>query len=182
MIESQLLQRQLRLWGHHASWQSLTVPVLREIAQCQGMDFATALIYDRIARSSEHGPFMDRVVAQEDTALIDKSVLLGIVPGAFHTHHQGTGADGQRLLNIAAALGYDAQRIALKSFGSLHENAAIIAQWLGQQFHRKVVLLSLSKGGCEVKVAAEPRPDALRKYSTTSKAGSTSPASLTARR
>ena len=47
-------------WTRHPSLAELTVDVLRELAGREGIDFATALLYDRVLRAAEHGPFAAR--------------------------------------------------------------------------------------------------------------------------
>lgn len=48
-------------WPEFRSWSDLTQPVLAQLAAELGMDFATALLYERLRRSEKHGPLIRRV-------------------------------------------------------------------------------------------------------------------------
>jgi hypothetical protein len=76
-----------------------------------------------------------------------------IVPGAFHRHHKGTGADGGRLLAAARTLGWPAETLPVGSLASVHANAAMLIDRLIRMDGRPVVLASLSKGSADVAVA-----------------------------
>ncbi len=45
------------------------------------------------------------------------------------------------------------ERVPVESFGSLARNAAVIANWLSQHGQQQVVLISLSKGSADLKIA-----------------------------
>lgn len=129
-------------------WQ----PAFAELAQTRGLEFATALLYDRVLRHPKHAEFFQRV----HTGLIadvEKSPLVGIVPGAFYQNHKHTGADGARLVAILKSLGVAAEVVPVESFGSLKRNAMLLEQWLLQHREQRVVLISLSKGSADVKTA-----------------------------
>jgi hypothetical protein len=78
-------------------------------------------------------------------------VRVGLVPGAFHRDHNDTGADGRRIVEILAGLGVKTEVIPVHSFGALADNARVILDWLERDRSRPVVLISLSKGACDVK-------------------------------
>jgi hypothetical protein len=128
---------------------SLDAPRLAELARHEGLDFATALLYDRLLRVPANAAFWQ--AAQEPARLgVD---LIGVVPGAFHRQHQNTGANGERVLAIARELGCEATVIPTPSFGTLDENAEVILRWLAEHRGRRIALVSLSKGGADVKRA-----------------------------
>ena len=54
-------------WPQYPCWRELTVAILREIGVREGNEFATALLYDRLMRSPEHGPFARRVASLRGT-------------------------------------------------------------------------------------------------------------------
>lgn len=127
----------------------LTASRLAELARNEGLDFATALLYDRVRRVPANATFWQ--AAQQPAKLsVD---LIGIVPGAFHRQHRNTGANGERILAIARELGCEATVIPTPSFGTLDENAQIILRWLAKHRGRRIALVSLSKGGADVKRA-----------------------------
>ena len=66
---------------------------IQHLAQCDGIDFATALIYDRILRQPANRDFFERVHCQPEVRT-DDLPLIGLVPGAFYREHNNTGADG----------------------------------------------------------------------------------------
>jgi hypothetical protein len=136
----------------HLEWRSLSGPVLADVSARHGGDFATALLYDRIRRSAEHGPLIARLEQPLPPPRPDDA-LLAIVPGAFHRHHAHTGADGRRLFDLAATLRLPAELVPLPSFAPLDHAAAILLDFLRARRHRQVILASLSKGGAEVKHA-----------------------------
>src|SRR5262245_25266375 len=117
--EKALLER-AAAWSEYASWTELTSETLRQVAVSQGHDFAVALLYDRVRRSPEHGPFIRQVeVLPAEEIRTPPAATLAIVPGAFYRERPETGADGRRLLTIAARLGWPAERVPVASFGPL---------------------------------------------------------------
>jgi hypothetical protein len=126
----------------------------------EGLDFATALLYDRIVRSPEHGRFIQRLDALPTERINSRlEATLVIVPGAFYVEFPHTGADGRMLREEASRFGCRSEMIPLVSFGGLAENVRILCDWLTSRPPGNVILASLSKGGAEVKLALA-RPDA----------------------
>jgi hypothetical protein len=85
------------------------------------------------------------------------------MPGAFHRQYKHTGADGARVIELAAEMGWAAQTVALPSFGSLVGNAEILVETLRKRRGGPTVLVSLSKGGADVRTALA-RPDAAEAF------------------
>jgi len=80
--------------------------------------------------------------------------VLAVAPGAFYVEFPHTGADGCILREEAARMGMPSELIPLRSFGRLTENARILTDWLaGRPADETIVLVSLSKGGSDVKTA-----------------------------
>ena len=121
----------------------LTVKSLTAVTAADGIDLATALLYDRLAA----------VVPPVSPSRLDRDVLVGIVPAAFWQQYPHTGGDGGRFLRLAADLGVAAERVPLPGFGRLAENAAILLDWLAGRRGRRLVLVTLSKGGPDLKTA-----------------------------
>lgn len=124
----------------------------QEFARTHSLDLATALIYDRVLQDLKHKEFFQQVGAASSPAPAQPT-LIGIVPGAFYREHKNTGADGTRLADILRTQNCRIERIPVDSFGSLSRNASLIAEWLLQRKHESVVLVSLSKGSADIKVA-----------------------------
>lgn len=143
------------------SYARLSTEVLARIIQERGVDFATALFYDRIRRSPEHGPFITEVEALEpDLRTLPR--LAGkvvIAPGAYYREHPELGGDGLLLRQVAADFGLTATLLPVLSTGSVTANAQLIRQALAKEPDESVVLVSLSKGSADVRVAlAEGSP------------------------
>jgi len=155
--DTQLLDRATEWSGTESDFASLGERRLAEIADSEGLDFATALLYDRILRVPANRDFMEQADQQKKT---DKARpdLVGVVPGAFYREHKGTGADGARAFAIARDLGCEAELVRVGSFGGLEENASLILDWLESHPGRRITLISLSKGGSDIKRAlASPK-------------------------
>ena len=134
---------------------------LLQITASHGLDFATALFYDRVLRHSKHKSFFERVHSDEPLGAGPRPLIV-IIPGAFHREHKNTGADGELLAGILRSLGCEVERVPVESFGSLNQNAQIIARWLKQRKNRPVIIASLSKGSADMKMAlAAPMPPRL---------------------
>ena len=131
---------------------------LDEIARREGLEFATAVWYSRVIRAPANAAFLKSAGAAMDSRP-PAPELIGIVPGAFHREHRGTGADGARIVRVARSLGCAAEVIPLPGFGRLADNARVIREWLAARRGRRVTLVSLSKGGADVR-AALASPDA----------------------
>jgi hypothetical protein len=125
------------------------------------MDFATAVLYDRVLRDETNRTFFKRVQSIDRLQAVQPT-LIGIVPGAFYREHKRSGADGARLVAICKAMGCPVELIPVESFGSLARNAGVISKWLLQNRDQRVLLVSLSKGSADLKIAlALPDAEAL---------------------
>jgi hypothetical protein len=134
---------------------------LKELAQEEGIEFATAVLYDRVLRNETNRTFFKRVQTI-DPLLAVQPTLIGIIPGAFYREHKHSGADGARLVAIGEAMGCPIKLVPVESVGSLARNAEVISKWLLQNKKQRVLLISLSKGSADVKVAlALPNAEAL---------------------
>ena len=147
--------------GRFKDCTELTVPAVRELALREGMEFATAVVYDRILRKPRNQVFLDEVARSPD-CVVDRDVLFAIVPGAFYRMHKHSGADGARLIRMLETAGARVETIPIENFGRVRENARIIAEWLEAKRPEKVVILSLSKGSADVKCALRERPELAR--------------------
>ncbi len=154
-----LLQR-AATWPTHGDVEDLTQPALERISQQEGIDFATALLYDRLLKRTAVRETLTALRSEAPAPLLPPpNVLVGVVPGAFYKEYAFTGADGQRVLDLARRAGLCAERVPLDSFGSPADNARILADWLRRRSDAEIYLISLSKGGTDV-MHALSRPDA----------------------
>ena len=188
-----LLERAARL-HEYPSLSDLTPGSLQRLAEEDGIDFATALLYDRLIRSPQHGPGVAHIeslpphpgplprsggegvhgvaalpgnafsplapTGRGDGGEGARPITLAIVPGACYVEYPHTGAGGERLGAIAETLGCQTKVVPIKSFGSLAENAQTICDWLSCCTDDRIIVVSLSKGGADVKLAlARPEAD-----------------------
>lgn len=145
------LLEQATQWVEHRDFR-VDAAVLRALMVEQGIDFATAAFYAAVTRVPANVEFATAVT----TASVDATSapdLVALVPGAFYREHTNTGADGSRVLGIARELGWPVATVPIASFGPVDDNAATIVRWLLQCPERQIALISLSKGGAEVKRA-----------------------------
>ena len=158
-IDDDRLLERVACWPGYDHWQELTPEVLQQVAERESIDFAMALLYDRLRQAPEHSlaiAKLDRLSAQPSGTL---PFTVAIVPGGFYIESPHTGADGRVVREEAARLGCPTACVPLQSFGPLEANAAILRDWLCSQPAESVVLVSLSKGAAEVKLALS-QPDA----------------------
>lgn len=136
-------------------YADLSAGVLARIAAERGVDFATALFYDRLRRSPQHGRF----IAEVESAPLDLHALprlrgtVVIAPAAGYREYPAFGGDGRLIAEIAAEFGLRSRVLPLASFGAVTENARRIRLALAGEAHRSVILVSLSKGGADVRLA-----------------------------
>lgn len=147
-----LLSRAARLKGE-ATVHDLTRPILQQVAQSVGIDFATALLYERLCREDATRAALCTALSPREPSTLPRNVLVGVVPGAFYREYSFTGADGQRVLDAARRAGIRAERVPLASFGSLKENARTLGNWLARHPADEICLVSLSKGSADVQFA-----------------------------
>jgi hypothetical protein len=138
---------------------------LRDLAASHGIDFATAALYHHV-RYGPRSRFIDRV--EEPNAFAPPGNVprgdgprVVVMPGAFAAEYPQTGADGARVMDLAARVGWPAERVAVPSLAPMAENAADLVSLLSRAAvrGRPIVVVSLSKGGADVRAALE-RPDA----------------------
>ena len=139
---------------------------LRDISAKDGVDDATTRLYKAVISSPRHARFIERVdsLAQEREPCPPPSDLtLVIVPGAFYRENPRSGADGHIVREQASRLGWPIDIVPLASTGSVFENARTICDWLAQHTASRIVLVSVSKGGSDLKVALR-QPGAERAF------------------
>jgi hypothetical protein len=155
--DEQELRDQAADWSEYAMLRQLSDGALRKIAAERGLDFATAVLHDRLLKSdaATHRVLDPRTAGREGGEHRPKCLpsLVALVPGAFYVESPGSGADGREILEESRRLGIASELIPTRSFGSLDENAEIIRRWLGRQARPGTTLVSLSKGGADVKWA-----------------------------
>jgi hypothetical protein len=132
----------------------LDIDALRNISRQTGIDFATALLFDRVKKA--HAEFIDkidRLRANVDELTFDRNVAVGIVPASFYKEKPRSGADGHVILEATARAGISAELIPLHSVGTLAQNSEVILKWLRERAGQRIILISLCKGAADLKVA-----------------------------
>lgn len=155
-VDSAYSREQLKRAGDFAELRSLddvTAIRLADVAREHGCDFATALLFDRVCRSDKHGSFIRRVREGDFHVKAHEDFQIVVVPGAFHREYPHTGADGSKLIEPLRRAGLQLTIMPIPSFAPLKDGAALVADWLAANKREKTVLISLSKGGAEVKLA-----------------------------
>jgi hypothetical protein len=144
---------------------------LQAISEREGIDAATTKLYQALLDSPQHRRFIQRIeelsrgqdLAFPPPTPPSADTKLVIVPGAFYRENPNSGADGHVVREEAERLGWKTDLIPVASTGSLQENARVIVRWLGEHRDFRIVLVSLSKGGPDVKMALS-QPDAERAF------------------
>jgi hypothetical protein len=133
----------------------------------ESLDEATARLYRSVCESEPHREFIATIEQlMRETASAppppDDTTLV-IVPAAFYRENPRSGADGHIVRAQAEALGWKVESIPLASDGSTLANARTISDWLVAHGGGRLVLVSLSKGGSDLKVALA-QADAARAF------------------
>jgi hypothetical protein len=141
---------------------ALTREVLARIAGERGIDFATALLYDRVRRSPEHGPFIAGIERLEPD--LDRLPRLSgkvlVVPAGFYQEYPELGGDGRLACRIAGEFGLESRVLPLESRGSVRDNAAVIRREMAAEREGPAIVISLSKGSADFRLAlAEGGPE-----------------------
>lgn len=139
---------------------------LRELSARGGVDAATTFLYQAVLDSPQHGWFIKKVQAlrrETKPSPPPADVKLVIVPGAFHRENPRSGSDGHVVREQARRMGWPLDIIPLASTGSIVENAQTICHWLSQQRDSRLLLVSVSKGGSDLKMALN-QPGAERAF------------------
>src|SRR5436190_22064106 len=83
----------------------LTRDRLRDLTSEKGIDWATALLYDRILSAHWNREFLQRIDSHESPAAITRSAEVLIAPGALYREQPRFGADGRVVRAAAQDLG-----------------------------------------------------------------------------
>jgi hypothetical protein len=152
--------------SHAPEWEYLDQAAVALLTSERGIDYTTAVLYDRLIRSRTHGPVIaqiERLRHEPAQAPSLAGMTCAVAPGAFYREFPHTGADGRILRDAAEQFGCRTTVIPTASTGALESNATAILDWLRANTTRPVILASVSKGGSDVK-AALARPGAAEAF------------------
>jgi hypothetical protein len=137
--------------------EAYTVEAGRELCRTHGVDFATALLYQRLIDSPVQGTFVRHIDNRRQIPASSRlpAFVLAVAPGAFYREFPHTGADGRMLIEEGRSLGMSACQVPCESMGTVNENAAVLVDWLARQGDAPIILASVSKGGADVERAME---------------------------
>jgi hypothetical protein len=131
-----------------------------EQSTAESLDEATERLYRFVCESEPHREFIadvESLMREAASTPPPADTTLVIVPAAFYRENPRSGADGHIVRAQAEALGWKVESIPLASDGSTLANARTITDWLAAHREQRLVLVSLSKGGSDLKVAlAQP--------------------------
>lgn len=129
-------------------------PSKEEILSLQkthSIEVATRCFYEGIKQST-HRTIIDKINTQEtDVSNRSSGIKLYILPGMFYKSHPEVGTDGALIADVGKKFGFDIELIGLKSTGSISTNADILKKRLKDESHNNVWIVSISKGGCDVR-------------------------------
>jgi hypothetical protein len=151
-------------------WSELSQARLAAIASREGIDFASTLLYCCLRQSSVHGPGIAALdngsgLRQRDSLPADWRPFVAIVPGGCHEESAESRAALQMVHAEVSRRGLPSEIVPVRSFGLLPEQAEIIAEWLAARRDAELLVVSLSKGSAEVKLALQRYPEAFRAVS-----------------
>jgi hypothetical protein len=159
-------------WDRLLPMRSAAADTLRRIARHRGVDRATAAAYAWLLAAPSHGPGIEAFFAAaaagpspEAIRAAAGSLTVLVVPGAFYEEYPQTGAGGESLIGELDALGIRVRRIPTRSAGTLEQNTAIVRRALREHAGGECLVVSLSRGGAEIKCVLRDDPDALRAVS-----------------
>ena len=129
---------------------------LQRLTTEQGLNFATMVFYRAVLASPLYAQFVRLV---DDYQVTPRTRLVGpkllIVPAMFYRERPDLGGDGSLVATIARACGFRVEVIRTVSRGSISENASVIWEAIESEKTSPLWLLSLSKGGGEVRLALQ---------------------------
>ena len=117
------------------------------------IDQATRDLYEQIRASPQHAEFIRTIEDSAAPQPVGPRPRVLVMPGAFHVEHPHTGANGKRVFELAAELGWAAERVDVPSLAPLEDNATALIEHLRGMPAGPVILVSLSKGGADVRTA-----------------------------
>jgi hypothetical protein len=149
------------------AFEHCTHRVLADITLRHGVDFATTFFYDRIRRAPQNRELveaLERTDAEAETPRARGRVL--IAPALFYRERPDIGGDGAAIRRAALAAGLDVEILPVRSAGTARNNAEQLRTLLDERCTDPTVLVSLSKGAADVRLAFEsmPPPPGLRAW------------------
>ena len=107
------------------SYDECNHSTLAEITRQHGVDFATALFFDRVRRVPRNHAFARTLEAGHARQPVGARGKVLIVPALFYRRRPTRGGDGAVVRQVAERAGLDVEVVPVESGGSARRNAAI---------------------------------------------------------
>ncbi len=156
--ESRLLEKAAA--SHpHLRLEQCTHEQLRSLVRSEGIDFATALLFDRIRRAPANAALVHALEAPtfDGRTGFARGRLL-IVPALFYRERPEIGGDGAVVAQAARAAGLEVELLPVGSGASARDNAKQLRDLLPARVADPTVVVSLSKGCADLRLAFEEMP------------------------
>lgn len=163
--ESALFRRAASYLEMRAGKVALDRDSMRSLAREYGADFAATVFYLAVSRAKGNQEFFERVRARVNDVFSDPRVdgtfarthSLWMIPAALYHQYPEFGADGGLLAMIFKRQAIESQILPIANLGSVPECANQIAEAL-RNAEAPVVIVSLSKGSADLRVALDREP------------------------
>ena len=161
-VDDVQLQRQARPWVAELSGRVADKALLERLTRNEDADLAATVFYQSICAHPAHGAFIeavDRQVLPEQSR--PRRIKLFVVPAFLYREYPTLGGDGRHILHVARELGIDAQLVETASTGTVSANTEILRRTLAHCDAGEIWLLSMSKGGAEVRLLFQQHGEAI---------------------
>lgn len=119
-------------------------------------DLATAVLHHQLLNSKKAELFKDiTTLDHTHSHKSNKSIKILIVPSLFYLEYPEVGGDGLLAQSVFKNNGFEADIIPVNSRGSVTENKEIIRQYILQESHPNIWLLSISKGTADLRACLQ---------------------------
>ncbi len=136
------------------------------LAAERGIDAATEALLQAVLADPENASFLDELAqagARELPTSRGSEPIVWIAPAAFYREYPRFQGDGLAVRRVARKLGLEARVLPSRSTGSVSDNARRIAEALALVPDGSAIVVSLSKGGADLRLAFEREPKLARK-------------------
>lgn len=136
------------------SLHELTHERLRQLVAEKGIDFTTAVLYERIRRDNAAcAARIDDLYRRGDISSRLQNTAFVYVPNLGYFIDPKSQAVGEAICKVAEDLGCRSYRVPTVSTESLQANARIVCDSLARCKEEAILLMSVSKGSADVKMA-----------------------------
>jgi hypothetical protein len=127
---------------------------LRHITRERGAEAAADALFDAVERYNGARPPVLASPCGEPRETLGNARML-VVPAALYRERPGYGGDGRLIRKVAAKFGVASELVAVSSVGGVEANAGTIRRELERRLREPTILVSLSKGSADLRLALE---------------------------